>query len=290
MKLIVAIILLIFTCLLKLYCQIPSRENQDLTFAASLIEAGNDTGSLLLRKKEIHPLQSSGFIKETTPFTKREESVWNFRKGIVIEYKFSGKFPVEFWEEIVYTGVESITSTTLDPVVDLEAGWFFEFFIGAAKNFSVVPELVYSYTRVKVLHEQFPPEYYESAAGSSTIGISSILIPLSFRYSFNAFRIKPFLETGFSFTFPTKGEGYRICEKISPLIIPPDIETTCKHRIIMYTTHLLGYRLGGGIKVPVEDVLSFDFGIYYAYNKQVGTGLEYLFSFHTVSLYLGFVF
>ncbi len=290
MKLIVATILLIWMSVLQLSCQVHSRESHILFFSACLIEPGNDNGSSLFIEKDDHYMKNTGCKKEAMPFTKREESVWNFRKGIIIGYKFSGKFPVEFWEEVVYTGIKSITCTTVDPTIDLEAGWFFEFYIGAAKNFSVVPELVYSYTRVKVLHEQFPPEYYESAAGSTTVGISSILIPLSFRYSINAFRVKPFLETGLSFTFPTKREGYRICEKMSPLIIPPDIETNCKHRIIMYNTHLLGYRFGGGIKIPIEDVLSFDFGFKYEFNKQIGTGLDYAASFHTVTLYLGLVF
>jgi len=55
----------------------------------------------------------------------------------------------------------------------------------------------------------------------------------------------------------------------------------------MYNTHLLGYRFGGSIKIPIEDVLSFDFGFKYEFNKQIGTGLEYATSFQTVSLYLG---
>ncbi len=227
-------------------------------------------------------------IREGSSYIQHVEQ--KFRKGIILGYSFGNSFPVEYMEDIASYAVVNVTFTTVDPSSEFEIGWFFEFYLGASKNFSIVPAFIYSRRRIEVPFEQFPPEYYESPDGSKIVGCSYFTVPVSFRYSINKFKLKPFVETGIYFSFPPSIEGFKITEKTSPYIIPPDTPSSSLHIIWMYDYNLWGFHTGAGLKIPVTNKITFDIGVKYRFNNPFGAVEENSSTFQTLNLYLGFGF
>lgn len=213
-----------------------------------------------------------------------------YRKGLIFGYRFGNSFPVEFHENIVSYGVANITFTSIDPSNEFDIGWFFELYPGPKRNLSIIPCFIYTHSSVEVPFEQFPPEYYESPGGSKSVGYSYIRIPVSFRYTYNKIKFKPFAEAGMFYSFPPTIEGFRVTEKVSDFTIPPDIPYSSLHVIRMYDYSYWGFNIGGGIQIPVTEKISFDIGAKYRISKPIGAVVYNSSTFSSVTLFLGFGF
>lgn len=254
---------------------------EELSEAIESAKARNsDILDLAIRYNECNG-QKSNFIQTITQ---------NFRKGLIFQYKFTNDFPVEIQEEIFKLGIDNINYTSVNPALEFEIGWFFEFYLGPKRNLSVIPSFVFAYDKVEVAYEQFPPEYYESPDGSNSAGCTSIKIPISIRYTINKFRVKPFFDAGMYFSFFTKGDGYLITEKESPLFIPPDTNTNSMYRIWLYNYHTWGVDVGAGLQIPVTDKISFDLGAKYWFSMPLSADETNSDMYQSFGIYLGFGF
>jgi hypothetical protein len=169
--------------------------------------------------------------------------------GVGSNYKFTEKLDNNFDSEMQY----SVTG-----------GIFYNQPIGQG-NFSISPELMYSYQRKNKINaeEQLLITYKDQKTGGAinyTERVSSIDFNILFRYKFPAKFISPYLETGPSWLFLSNGKGSidSLGGKWKDYTVEVGSSNNDK-----YKSYLFGWIVGGGLSAE------FDFGT-------VSLGIRYL--------------